>query len=159
SISNSFPDGRPAAGQKDVSVAKQIGCGHLGRQRSKRVFSQPTVAVQICDANKARPVYRVRARDFVCTVLERSSLEMLEPPQRPMPGNFANPLHPRVLHRHVRVEPLRHRLRDERLALLGEQREELFLLLDEGVDVRETRAELCDDTLLLFAWGNWNRKA
>ena len=52
----------------------------------------------------------------------------------PMRRNFPQPRDPRIAHRHARIEPLRHRVADERGALLGQQRQQPFLLRDQRVE-------------------------
>src|SRR5690606_16787584 len=53
----------------------------------------------------------------------------------PMRRHLPEPLHSRLLHRYVRIESLRHRMRDDGLALLLQQFDQPLLLGDQRVDL------------------------
>ena len=52
-----------------------------------------------------------------------------------MPRHLPQPLHPRILHRHRRIKPLGDGVRDDGLALLLQQLNQLFLLGHQRVDL------------------------
>ncbi|MNR27523.1 hypothetical protein D3C85_1447990 [compost metagenome] len=51
-----------------------------------------------------------------------------------MRRHLAQPLHPRVLDRHSRIEAFGHGVRDHSLALFLEQFDQMLLLFDQAVD-------------------------
>ncbi len=72
----------------------------------------------------------------------------------PVRGYQADPFDPRLLHRYVRVQPLRNRLCDDRLPLLPEQLDEALLLGDEGVGGGGLAVEEGSNPPLLVGRGN-----
>lgn len=65
-----------------------------------------------------------------------------------MRRDLPDPRDARVLHGHVEVQALGHRLVDEGGPLLGQQVQQLLLLLDEGVDGRRLAVQEGGDGLL-----------
>ena len=70
-----------------------------------------------------------------------------------MSRHLPDPLHPGILHLHVRVEPLRHGVGDQRLSLLLEEFDEAVLFLDKGVDSGGLAVEEGDDGVLFGEGG------
>ena len=73
-----------------------------------------------------------------------------------MPRHFPQPLHARVLHSHVRVQPLGHGVGDDGLALFLQQGDELLLLGHQRVNLGGFVVEEGGDGSLFF--GGWQRK-
>ncbi|ERS81828.1 hypothetical protein Q671_12980 [Halomonas sp. PBN3] len=68
-----------------------------------------------------------------------------------MRRHLTQPLHPGVLHRHIRVQPLGDGMGDHRLALLLEQVDQALLLCYQGVDAGGFVVEKsCNGVLLLL---------
>ena len=74
-----------------------------------------------------------------------------------MARDLASPVDPRLLHRHLRIQPLGDRVADQGRAFLLEQLDEPLLLGDEGVDLGGFAIENGGDFVLLLDWRNRNR--
>ncbi|KVS11725.1 hypothetical protein WK33_17865 [Burkholderia multivorans] len=69
--------------------------------------------------------------------------------------NCFKPLHPRILHRHIRIETACDSVRDGRLTLFREQFEELFLLGNQGVNLAGFAVKEGSDGELLIPRRDW----
>lgn len=91
----------------------------------------------------------VRDREKLLAPLHRTFVylpkQVLRATHNPMRRNLPQPRHTRLLHRHTRIEPTRHRVVNDRLLLLVQQRNQLPLHPNEALDAAVRVIEEADD--------------